>query len=84
MSKTSFKNLRATLGAVSLLLAGCPDNSGPADSDIDMRKPTVDLGCYATARTHIELMNACTAAQSVDKQPVLPLLHSDGTLPPLP
>lgn len=84
MAKSTLKNLRTALCALALFAAGCPDMSGPTDTDVDMAKPASDLGCYAKPRTHVELLNACTTAQSVDKQPVLPLLKSDGTLPPLP
>ena len=68
-----------------LLLAGCPSGTTPQETgDADLGRPAADLGCYAKPQTHIELLNACTTAQSVDKQPVLPLLGSDGKLPPLP
>ena len=41
-------------------------------------------GCYScTPTTYVQLVNACTNAQSVTKNPTLPLL-SDGGLPPLP
>lgn len=40
--------------------------------------------CYTNPTTHEEIINACTDAEKVDKQPVLPLLNPDGTLPPLP
>lgn len=40
--------------------------------------------CYDDASTHEELMNACTDAEKVEKSPNLPLLLSDGGLPPLP
>ena len=33
---------------------------------------------------HLQLINAPTSSEKVDKQPVLPLLKADGTLPPLP
>lgn len=69
----------------ALLLAGCPDAPGATGSGADdLARPAADLGCYARPRTHRELLNACTTAQSVEKQPVLPLLRPDGTLPPLP
>jgi hypothetical protein len=34
--------------------------------------------------THVEIINGCTDAEAVDKVVNLPLLNSDGTLPPLP
>jgi hypothetical protein len=35
-------------------------------------------------QTNLDLLNACTDAGFIDKKPVLPLLQSDGGLPPLP
>lgn len=40
--------------------------------------------CVMNPMTHIEIINACTDAEQVDKAPVLPLLEPDGGLPPLP
>ena len=37
-----------------------------------------------TRTTHDEIINACTTAQKIYKDPNLPLLNPDGTLPPLP
>ena len=34
--------------------------------------------------THFEIINACTDAVKITKNPTLPLLFSDGGLPPLP
>jgi hypothetical protein len=68
-------------------LAGCGDNKqgtpdmGPSP---DMTTVSPDMGCYGNPQTHVELLNACTNAQAVDKTPVTPLLNADGTLPPLP
>lgn len=70
---------------IGLLLAGCPSGNTPQETgEADLGRPAADLGCYAKPQTHIELLNACTTAQSIDKQPGLPLLGSDGKLPPLP
>jgi hypothetical protein len=65
---------------------GCPGDSGPANEDppMDLGQSGTDLDCVKSPRTHVEILNACTTAQSVDKRPVLPLLRPDGTLPPLP
>lgn len=81
--------MRAHALCLALLagLTGCPgptestDAGTPVQHDLG-RAP--DLGCYLNPQTHIEIINACTDAQAVDKTPVLPLLHPDGTLPPLP
>lgn len=40
--------------------------------------------CVSDPKTHIEIINACTDAEKVDKVVKLPLLNPDGTLPPLP
>lgn len=40
--------------------------------------------CVADPMTHLEIINACTAATSVSKVAVTPLLNADGSLPPLP
>lgn len=68
---------------VLLCASGCPD-AETMESSVPRDLSTPDLACVQSPRTHVELLNACTSAQSVDKRPVLPLLRSDGTLPPLP
>src|SRR5262245_8985515 len=40
--------------------------------------------CFMNPMTHEEIINACTDAEQVDKQPVLPHLNPDGSLPPIP
>jgi len=40
--------------------------------------------CFTNPTTHFEIINACTNAQKVDKNPVLPLNLPDGGLKPLP
>ncbi|HNN91551.1 MAG TPA: hypothetical protein PKI03_04755 [Pseudomonadota bacterium] len=70
--------------AISLLaLVGCPDEPQPPPADLGS-PVSDDMSCYTQPTTHLEILNACTSAQSVSKQPVLPLLRADGTLPPLP
>lgn len=75
---------RALLLCSALLLLGCPPRPDTEDGPAGQDAGSPDLGCYRDPRTHIELINACTTAQSIDKTPVLPLLNKDGTLPPLP
>ncbi len=70
--------------SVLLLLSGCP-----SDVSEDLPLPSLDMAqaetpCVKNPQTHVEILNACTSAQSVDKKTLLPLLRSDGTLPPLP
>jgi hypothetical protein len=38
--------------------------------------------CVMNPKTHIEIINACTDAVKVQKNPTLPLLYPDGGLPP--
>ena len=40
--------------------------------------------CVENPKTHVEIINACTTADKVDKKPTLPLLGPSGELPPLP
>ena len=75
----------------SLLLVGCTSSSKPAPSDL-ATAPSVDLAtnpdlgptCGEHPMTHVELLNACTNADSVDKTPFYPALAPNGQLPPLP
>ena len=70
---------------ILLLAVGCPDNQEVADAGVRPDGgPQADLSCFANPTTHLEIINACTTAQAIDKTPVLPLLRPDGTLPPLP
>jgi hypothetical protein len=69
-------------------LVACTNNGTGADMggspDLSTTPATPDMGCYAKPTTYLELLNACTNAQAIDKTPVTPLLNADGTLPPLP
>ncbi len=40
--------------------------------------------CFVNPKTHFEIINACTDAVKITKNPTLPLLLTDGGLPPLP
>ncbi|HEY8075240.1 MAG TPA: hypothetical protein VIF62_14045 [Labilithrix sp.] len=40
--------------------------------------------CYMNPTTHFEIINACTTAVKITKNPTLPLLYADGGLPPTP
>lgn len=75
--------VRDLLAISLLLLVGCPDEPPPSPADLGS-PASDDMSCYTQPTTHLEILNACTSAQSVSKQPVLPLLRADGTLPPLP
>jgi hypothetical protein len=66
------------------------DASTSADSGISTSADAglaVDAGapdCYTAPKSYVELINACTDAEKVVKNPSLPLLGPDGGLPPLP
>lgn len=84
--------------ALALTLAGCGSSNGtPTDAGVDSHVPQGDAGvdsgtpgdCFAncfqgTPTTNEQLINACTTAQHICKSPSLPLLLSDGGLPPQP
>jgi hypothetical protein len=40
--------------------------------------------CFTNPMTHVEIINACTTADKIDKMSTLPLLGPNGELPPLP
>ena len=62
-------------------------DSGPLPG-MDGGGPTLPDGapsdCYLNPATHLEIINACTDAVKISKNPTLPLLNPDGGLPPLP
>lgn len=78
------------LAVAALALTACGDDvavqrDAAADADAgvtDADNP--DASCFTNPQTHVEIINACTTAEKIDRQPVLPLLNPDGTLPPLP
>lgn len=87
------------LFAVTLLsLAACGDDapakkerdagSEPApDDEPDAEVSEEDAGepdCYPEPKSYVQIINACTDAERVEKDPKLPQLLPDGTLPPLP
>lgn len=59
-----------------------PDGPGPDGG------PPVDGGgdgpsdCFLNPQTHLEIINACTSATKIPKNPVLARLYPDGGLPP--
>jgi hypothetical protein len=66
--------------------APTPLDATAADASTDVATPAVvtPADCFLNPKTYLEIINACTDAEKVDKRPVLPLLGSDGKLPPLP
>jgi hypothetical protein len=90
------RTLGVLLVCVGLALAtgACGSSTGnnPADARPGGDAPPVidagpggdDASCFMNPKTHYEIINACTTADSVDKHPNLPGMLLDGGLPPLP
>ncbi|MDB4943149.1 MAG: hypothetical protein JWP97_2683 [Labilithrix sp.] len=82
-----------------LLAAACDDTSAVKEAapDAATTAPRTDGGagadaattdagssdCFMNPTTHFEIINACTSAQKIIKNPTLPRLLPDGGLPPL-
>ncbi|MDC3981732.1 hypothetical protein [Polyangium jinanense] len=60
--------------------AGSSSSSGAGGSGGAGGEPE----CFPEPTSHVEIINACTDAEKVDKAVNLPLLNADGSLPPLP
>jgi len=67
------------------------DSGGPQPGTDSGLQPGTDGGtdgapsdCFMNPQTHFEIINACTDAVKITKNPTLPLLYPDGGLPPLP
>ncbi|MDX2019007.1 MAG: hypothetical protein SF187_02105 [Deltaproteobacteria bacterium] len=74
-----------------MVLPACDDDPATvSDTVVDAAAPNgppdaaSGPACFANPATHAELINACTDAVKIEKNPTLPLLRPDGTLPPLP
>lgn len=85
--KTTAKMLLAALSLASLVACGngSHDNGTPdmATGGGDMAEP----GCVMNPMTNVELLNACTTAQTGDPSkdaPYFPSLAPNDNLPPLP
>ena len=82
----------SSLCNVAMLALGLAVAGGCGDKAKAPVEPTPDAppdsppppDCYTNPTTHEEIINACTTAQSVEKEVDLPLLNEDGSLPPLP
>jgi hypothetical protein len=85
---------RKVLGLTLLLALVCCDEHPQRDEAADAgrdgepeRDAERDAGtpdCYQDPESHRQIINACTDAERIDKQPELPQLLPDGLLPPLP
>jgi hypothetical protein len=74
-----------------LALTGCsntPNQAVPSDAGTthaDAGKPPPSSACFTNPHTYLEIINACTDAQAVDKTDNLsPMNLPDGGLQPLP
>ena len=73
-------------------VSGCSDDAnnntgGTKDAGVVIDAPPSggpDASCFTNPTTYNEIINACTTAQKIYKTTNLPLLGSDGSLPPLP
>lgn len=67
--------------------SGLPPGINPDGGLLPDGAPIPDGGptdCVMNPKTHEEIINACTDAVKITKNPTLPLLYPDGGLPPLP
>jgi len=60
--------------------APAPDGGPLPDGALPDGAPS---DCFMNPQTHEQIINACTDAVRVTKNPTLPLLLADGGLPPL-
>lgn len=79
---------RASLAceSASAVKEPAPDASAPATSGSPDGGATIDGGdedCFDAPKTHDEIINACTDAVKIAKNPTLKKLTADGGRPPL-
>jgi hypothetical protein len=60
------------------------DSGTPPGTDGGTLPDGAPADCFTNPKTHFEIINACTDAVKIAKNPTLPLLYPDGGLPPLP
>lgn len=76
--------------ALATTVAACSDNTGHGSPDMAMPPGGGDMStesCVMNPMTPVELLNACTTAQTGDPAkdaPYFPTLAPNGQLPPLP
>lgn len=92
--------IAAAIGAASLAYLACDSDgsavkeenpgadAGPSGTDGGPNGTDGGDGgpsdCFTNPQTHYEIINACTDAVKIPKNPKLPLQYPDGGLPPLP
>lgn len=75
------------LAALALAFTAACGNNNNTPKDAPMADAAVggaDASCFTNPTTNDEIINACTTAQKIYVTTPLPLLGSDGSLPPLP
>jgi hypothetical protein len=97
MKRALFSTLLA-IATSSIGYVACDDDSGTIKEPASSVKPDAagsdssvsDAGgdgaakdCFENPKTHFEIINACTTATKITKNPTLPKLLPDGGLPPL-
>lgn len=75
--------LCAALAACSGTTPGTADTGTAPALDAAAAQPDAGPTCFTDPKTHVEIINACTTSQGLEKNPVLPLM-TDAGLPPLP
>lgn len=80
---------KLALALTLLLAAACSDSSTRPAPDAAVTPPDAApvASCFSgTPTTHDQLINACVdqSVTVIKKTPSLPLMNSDGSLPPLP
>ncbi|MDI3281856.1 hypothetical protein [Polyangium sp. 15x6] len=86
----STRYFMSSLFVLVLLAGACGEDNPPADpSGSSSSSGAGGAGgagpeCFTEPTSHVEIINACTDAEKVDKTVNLPLLNADGSLPPLP
>ena len=86
MNKKNFASMiGCCLGLLSVAAVAACNDSGGSNGDLDAG--TLPDGatkdCFDNPKTHFEIINACTNATRIEKNPTLPKLLPDGGLPPL-
>jgi hypothetical protein len=86
--KPTAKMLLAALSLASLVACGKGgSNNGTPDMAMTGGGDMAEPGCVMNPMTNVELLNACTTAQTGDPNkdaPYFPSLAPNGNLPPLP
>lgn len=87
-SSNAVKEQAITPDSGGSVTPGVDGGGGPQPGLDSGGGPTLPDGapsdCFMNPKTHLEIINACTDAVKITKNPTLPLLLPDGGLPPTP